>query len=1015
MNEPGVNLLDMLDELRDLPPQEQEQKMAALPAASREQLRSWLKVAQKTADPFEAVANALAGADPELLSKLRSNLSQLRSGPPKTQADPPIHTTQAFVPQGRARAARPAAASALASSSIVTRRKTADGRLAFQAGDVLLRQFRIVCQLGRGGMGEVFRAIDEHAGEQVALKFLPANRMANPEALNLLKSEVRNAHLVRSPYVCALHGLYMDNEGAPGQLALPPFIAMQFIEGEDLHTLLKRVERLSGPKVVRIAHELVKGMSAIHAAGILHRDLKPANVMLDVNGTVQILDFGIASVKQASDNDTQVIAGTPAYMAPEARSQPATVASDIYALGLLLFELTTGQMASRVIAEGIEPIQILEQYKDQVPRELIDAIAVCLRANPAERFQSMDDVLRALPVPAPARSRTESISTIAKSDAVAPFQPWAIAAVLAFIIIAGIGVFQIKPKPGSVAAAVLPVASAGDAAVRESPVRDPTLLDAVANSLARFFGAADDPATAHGFAMSARPVKAAPAGSQQDLYFWYRSSKAPLEPANAARGLTANEPPMRGVTTINLSAKGELLEAWRQPEAGAKAAPASPGEIPAALRDYLKQDKRAIGEVILEMKPIAPTALPAGWTPPAPFAIGTEFWMQPAPATGAAARPPLLIAMFGPRVVYMGRPVVSSGVSSAPGVATGAVPSSFAWLDKLISGPTQWLTRHTASDLAFWWMFAMPVLGLGLALRNIRLRRCDTRHALRVAAVAAALSLLGWILMTHPAVTGASVRDRWNTGVGLALFVGAQAWISYAAVDPYARLTWKRCLIGYARFTSGWPTSIARDAIVGRSILTGVMYGLSLALLLKALDLWSVAGVSASRDQLAATLLGDGWRTAGLICRSASSAIVFALLQFVTLVLLHWLTRQRVVAIVLFCMVTPMLWAVYRNDFGFPGYLIYPVIGGLTAIALIHEGVLTMAVGLFFSTVLTTIPFSFDGNSLQFASSVVVLLILVMIVIPAIFAVIPSGVAMRWWPSDPIRVGTMDPLQREGT
>lgn len=983
MSDTGVNALDLLDTLRELPADEQERRLAALPAAMREQLRSWLKAAQRPADPFDAVATALAGADAELLSKLRANLSKLRDGSssPELNVDPWAAVRTDNSPpdlKPGSNTTIPVSAGAIgAAKGVPAHRRSGDGRLAFQAGDVVFKQFRIVCQLGRGGMGEVFRAIDEHAGEQVALKFLPGDRMANAEALSLLKSEVRVAHLVRSPYVCSVHGLYLDTDPPPGRRPLPPFISMQFIEGEDLDTLLKRVERLSGPKVVRIAHELVKGMAAIHAAGILHRDLKPANVMLDVHGTVQILDFGIASIAKPDSPDSATIAGTPAYMAPESRTRPATPQSDIYALGLLLFELTTGQMASELIAQNIQPISILEQHKDQIPRGLIDAIVRCLRIDPGERFQSMDELLLALPAAAPAPgTRRESISTIAKSDSVAPFRPWAVVAIMAFVIAAGIGVFIMPARPGSTAAA--------------PPTRDPAeLLGGAKRNFAKIFGAQDDAHAAYGFAsMPAAGIsKQTTPEVRQPVYFWYRCAAGPIEPASAINGLSVSDPPSApGITTIKLDADEVLIEAWRVPELGAKPGPGEPGTLPSDLEEVLK--RRSIGQLNGPMKRASAADLPAGWIPPATFPSGTEYWMEPAVGqTSGDGKPPvvvakpLVVALYGPRVVYIGRPMAGA---SQPKVQT---------------------TKY----YAFWWLYALPVLGLGLAVRNVRLRRCDTHHALRVAGVVFVLSLLGWVLMTHPAVVGDSMRDRWNTGIGIALFVAAEAWISYAAVDPYARLTWKRCLIGYARLTAGWPKAITRDVIVGRSILAGAAFGLSLALFLKLVDRWSMNGVSADRDQLAATLLGNGFRTAGFFFRSASTTIVFALLQFVTLVLLHWITRRRVTAVTLFCVVTPLLWAVYRNDFGFPGYLVYPAIGILTAIALIHEGVLTMALGLFFSSVLTTVPFTFNPAAPNFGISVMVLLFLSLIVICGLIAVIPGGITSRWWPSDPIRFATMDP------
>ena len=331
-----------------------------------------------------------------------------------------------------------------------------------------------------------------------------------------------------------------------------------------------------------------------------------------------------------------------------------------------------------------------------------------------------------------------------------------------------------------------------------------------------------------------------------------------------------------------------------------------------------------------------------------------------------------------------------------------------AWLDSLLTAPMQWLKRHTTQEWAFWWMFVLPLLGLALAIRNIRLRRCDTRHAFHVACLVFGLSLLGWMLVTRAGVTGRMMRDRWTIGIGSALFVAVQAWISYAAVDPYARLTWKRCLIGYARFTTGWPTAIVRDAVVGRSLLIGTAFGLSWTLLLKALDYWTSNGSTSefvvAHNQMAAAALGDGLCTAGLLCRSASMAIVYALLQVVTLVLLHWLTRGAL----------PGRGAVLR----YHAHVVGAVPRGFRVSGLPRlsgdrhshghrpgaRGVLATAIGLFIGSVLTTVPITLDSTAWHFDISMMVLLFLSLFVVTGLAAALHLGKPVRWLPSDPIHV-----------
>src|SRR5579862_5551378 len=201
----------------------------------------------------------------------------------------------------------------------------------FAPGTMLAGRYRIVAKLGRGGMGEVFRAEDLTLDQEVALKFLPQELATDPTALERFHAEVRLARQVSHPNVCRVFDIGMS-DGAP-------FITMEYVDGEDLSSLIRRVGRFPQDKGVEIARQICAGLAAAHEQGLLHRDLKPANIMLDGRGRVRIADFGLASVAgDASGVDSR--SGTPAYMAPEQLSggEP-TIKSDIYALGLVLYEV----------------------------------------------------------------------------------------------------------------------------------------------------------------------------------------------------------------------------------------------------------------------------------------------------------------------------------------------------------------------------------------------------------------------------------------------------------------------------------------------------------------------------------------------------------------------------------------------------------------------------------------------------------------------------------------------------
>ena len=210
---------------------------------------------------------------------------------------------------------------------------TTPSSLSFAPGAIIAGRYRLVSLLGRGGMGEVYRADDLTLDQPVALKFLPAGVAADADRLAQFHAELRTARQVSHKNVCRLYDLG-DHEGRR-------FLTMEYVDGEDLATLLRRIGRLPQDKAVEIARQLCAGIAAAHERGVLHRDLKPANVMIDGDGNVRITDFGLA----VATSDVSVSrAGTPQYMAPEQLTGgTASVRSDVYALGLILFEMFTGK------------------------------------------------------------------------------------------------------------------------------------------------------------------------------------------------------------------------------------------------------------------------------------------------------------------------------------------------------------------------------------------------------------------------------------------------------------------------------------------------------------------------------------------------------------------------------------------------------------------------------------------------------------------------------------------------
>ena len=244
-------------------------------------------------------------------------------------------------------------------------------------------RYRIAGLLGRGGMGEVYRATDLTLGQVVALKFLPEATAGDERVLARFYNEVRIARQVAHPNVCRVYDI--------GQVDGLHYISMEYVDGEDLASLLRRIGRLPVDKALETARKLCAGLAAAHEKGVLHRDLKPANIMIDGRGQVLIMDFGLAGLSGQLQGDIR--SGTPAYMSPEQLAgTEVTVRSDIYSLGLLLYELFTGKRAFQAASlmeliemqERASPASITTLVKELDPA-VERVIQRCLQPDPRQR------------------------------------------------------------------------------------------------------------------------------------------------------------------------------------------------------------------------------------------------------------------------------------------------------------------------------------------------------------------------------------------------------------------------------------------------------------------------------------------------------------------------------------------------------------------------------------------------------------------------------------------------------
>ncbi len=283
----------------------------------------------------------------------------------------------------------------LVSAAVPVEAARAENGWRFSPGEIVAAQrYKILGSLGGGAAGEVYKAHDQIMDQDVALKFLALGQAGGDPARSRFVSEVAMAREVSHPNVVRVYDIGQLGDGEV-------FLSMEFINGEDLASLLRRAGRLSREKTVQIARELCAGLGAAHDHGVLHRDLKPSNIVVDGDGHVHIADFGIAAFVSTAAGEIP-LAGTPAFMAPGLfhHKQP-TKQSDLYALGMVLYEVATGREPfDGVPADGLqaaaEPLPPSVLCPDIEPA-LERAILQCLQEDPSRRPDSAEAVAALLP------------------------------------------------------------------------------------------------------------------------------------------------------------------------------------------------------------------------------------------------------------------------------------------------------------------------------------------------------------------------------------------------------------------------------------------------------------------------------------------------------------------------------------------------------------------------------------------------------------------------------------------
>jgi len=656
----------------------------------------------------------------------------------------------------------------------------------FIPGTVLAKRYRIVSLLGRGGMGEVYRADDLKLGQPVALKFLPSEVQRDQARLDRFLNEVKTALKVTHPNVCRVYDI--------GEVEGQHYLSMEYVDGEDLASLLRRIERLPQNKAVQIARQLCAGLAAAHDQGILHRDLKPANVMIDGRGRAKITDFGLASLVEVIEGD-EVRAGTPQYMSPEQHTgQEVTFRSDIYSLGLVLYELFTGKRAFEA-ASPAEIHRLQEESSPNSPSSHVEGLdpaveRIILRSlerEPAQRPASALAVAAALPGGDPlaaalAAGETPSPEMVAEAGGKGALHP-ALGLALLIITLAGLlWTFHVE----------------GTRLTLPSLSRPPEELSLEARQFMQLVSvntAYKDRTHSfqsdHDFFWYQKEQREA-ASDLPDVesllprvaFFWYRQSPHDLLPADMSGLVSWSDPPhdVPGMVGLKLDGEGRLL---------------SFRAVPQSLHEGVSATQRIDWSPFLEKAGFELSrASPAdpSWHPMLPFDDRVAW-----------------------KAVYPGQPSVSILVEA--GSFQGS-PVYFEIFPPWRTPERIASTMRTESAADFWPLLVfytgLLIAGALIARRNIRLGRADLRGALRVAGFIFAAELLSWVFRAHHAPAGEA--RLFAVRLSLVFFQeGFFWWLLYVALEPYARRLWPELLVSWNRLLRGR----FRDPRVGRDVLIG--------------------------------------------------------------------------------------------------------------------------------------------------------------------------------------------------
>lgn len=747
-------------------------------------------------------------------------------------------------------------------------------------------------------MGAVYRAEDLSLGQSVALKFLPPEVAADPERVARLRQEVRVGREVSHPAVCRVYdiGEHRSERG------VETFLTMEYIDGEDLSSLLRRIGALPREKALSVIRQVCAGLSAAHERGVLHRDLKPANIMLDGRGAARISDFGLAAIG-ARVSGGAAAAGTPLYMAPEQlRGEEATARSDIYALGLIIYELLTGERPHG--GSSLEEIRTVRSSVSASTDRVLEhpgldpivasVVARCLDPDPARRPSSALAVASALPGGDPlaaalAAGETPSPDMVAGAGGVGRMRPLVALTLLLLAIVTPLVVARWS--------AWYAVGSYQDVSV------PPVVMKYKAEEMVRKFGLEREWAqTASGYDRTAQlrwafeqedelVAERVLRGSTPPLLFtWYRATPEPwAEPASSGfyRGLVTSTQPARGIpgeVYVSLDLKGRVRRLLATPEDialdrvdGPGRKTSSPGWEDADLVRVCGLDPAVMRAAEPVMRFSGRTDRRVAWEGVWPDAPEIPVRVE----AGIADGRPVYLASLSPWELE------AFEAQEAAREARVAPTGSERRLRRL---------GAVLGQSLFAIVLVLIAMGAWFARRSVKSGRADTRGALRFAWFAGGSMVVArWMVAAELAPrTRFDVLDvmAWGTLVALG------SWSAYLAIEPVVRRRWPSTLIAWTRLLSGRPM----DPLVGRNVLVGATLGVLGSAAYRVAHLLPLGDDVAARATLGFSV-DPPWLPVGMIATAVSVQTMMALLFVLVMVGIRKLARREWATVLLMAVV----------------------------------------------------------------------------------------------------------------